>query len=44
MDKPKSHGLLGMRERVLLLGGVFTVKRGPANIGTAIEVFLPYPD
>jgi signal transduction histidine kinase len=43
LDKPKSHGLLGMRERVLLLGGQFTVKRGLANVGTSIEVLLPYP-
>lgn len=42
MDKPKSHGLLGMRERVLLLGGIFTAKRATAGSGTAIEVFLPF--
>jgi len=44
MDKPKSHGLLGMRERVLLLGGEFAIKRGVANRGTAIEVLLPFSD
>jgi signal transduction histidine kinase len=44
MDKPKSHGLLGMRERVLLLGGKFEIKSGAANCGTAIEVLLPFSD
>ncbi|HTD02195.1 histidine kinase, partial [Undibacterium sp.] len=43
LKKPKSHGLLGMRERALLLGGSFTVKPGVANRGTAIEAFLPFP-
>lgn len=43
LKKPKSHGLLGMRERALLLGGSFTVKPGTASHGTAIEAFLPFP-
>ncbi|MES2070533.1 MAG: CHASE3 domain-containing protein [Pseudomonadota bacterium] len=43
LKKPRSHGLLGMRERALLLGGSFTVKPGLANHGTAIEAFLPFP-
>jgi signal transduction histidine kinase len=41
MDKPKSHGLLGMRERVLLLGGEFTVRNANAHGGTLIDVYLP---
>ncbi|MFZ6743472.1 CHASE3 domain-containing protein [Undibacterium sp. JH2W] len=40
--KPKSHGILGMRERALLLGGSFSVKPGENNIGTAIEAFIPF--
>ncbi|MES2104778.1 MAG: CHASE3 domain-containing protein [Pseudomonadota bacterium] len=43
LKKHKSHGLLGMRERALLLGGSFTVKPGAANRGTSIEAFLPFP-
>ncbi len=42
LDKPKSHGLSGMRERALLLGGIFSVKRGINNQGCSIEVFLPF--
>jgi signal transduction histidine kinase len=42
LKKPKSHGLLGMRERALLLGGHFSVVPGPYNRGTAIETFLPF--
>ncbi len=39
--KPMSHGLLGMRERALLLGGTLTIRRGRADRGTCIEVFIP---
>ncbi|MFZ6654484.1 CHASE3 domain-containing protein [Undibacterium sp. TJN19] len=42
ITKPKSHGLLGMRERALLLGGTFKVKPGEDNHGTAIEAFIPF--
>jgi signal transduction histidine kinase len=38
---PKSHGLLGMRERALLLNGSFTIKRGVNGAGTCIEVSIP---
>jgi signal transduction histidine kinase len=38
---PKSHGLLGMRERALLLGGSFSIKRGINGIGTCIEASIP---
>ncbi len=40
-SKPKSHGLLGMRERALLLGGNLRVKRGVNNVGTCVEAFIP---
>jgi signal transduction histidine kinase len=43
LKKPRSHGLLGMRERALLLGGNFIIRPGPSDRGTAIEVFLPFP-
>ena len=39
--KPKSHGLLGMRERALLLGGSLHVKRGINGQGTCIEAHIP---
>lgn len=39
--KPMSHGLLGMRERALLLGGTLTIRRGRNDAGTCIEVRIP---
>ena len=39
--KPKSHGLVGMRERALLLGGTFRIERGVNDRGTRICVTLP---
>ena len=41
--KPMSHGLLGMRERALLLGGTFAIRRGRNAIGTCVEAFIPQP-
>lgn len=35
-----SHGILGMRERVMGLGGVFRID-SPADGGTVLEVFVP---
>ncbi len=40
-SKPKSHGLLGMRERALLLGGTLRVRRGVNDVGTCVEAFIP---
>lgn len=42
--KPKTHGILGMRERALLLGGSFSVKPGENNKGTAVEAFIPFKE
>ena len=39
--EPKSHGLLGMRERALLLGGSLKVTRGINGIGTCVEALIP---
>ncbi|MES2757297.1 MAG: CHASE3 domain-containing protein [Pseudomonadota bacterium] len=39
--EPKSHGLLGMRERALLLGGSLKVERGINGIGTCVEALIP---
>lgn len=41
LSKPKSHGLLGMRERALLLGGTLQVKRGINNRGTRVLASIP---
>ena len=43
LQKPMSHGLLGMRERALLLGGSLTVKPGPQGRGTCVEALIPLP-
>jgi signal transduction histidine kinase len=41
MRRPKSHGLLGMRERALLLGGTLRVDRGVNGIGTSVHAIVP---
>jgi len=41
LRKEKSHGLLGMRERALLLGGTFSAYTGKNQRGCVIEAFLP---
>jgi len=43
LNKPKSHGLSGMRERILLLGGGLTIRcvmNGSG--GTSVEASLPF--
>lgn len=39
--KPMTHGLLGMRERALLLGGTLTIRRGRNDSGTCVEACIP---
>jgi signal transduction histidine kinase len=41
MRRPKSHGLLGMRERALLLGGTLRVERGVNGVGTCVQAWVP---
>jgi signal transduction histidine kinase len=41
MRRPKSHGLLGMRERALLLGGSLRVERGVNGTGTCVQAWVP---
>lgn len=41
MAKSKSHGLLGMRERALLLGGTLVVERGVNGVGTCVRASIP---
>ncbi|HAT33959.1 MAG TPA: histidine kinase [Janthinobacterium sp.] len=42
--KPMSHGLLGMRERALLLGGSLTIRRGRNDCGTCVQASIPMPE
>lgn len=44
LDKPLSHGLMGMRERTSLVGGTFAVRRGEGGKGTVVEAVVPLPD
>lgn len=39
--RAKSHGLLGMRERALLLGGKLEVGRGVNQVGTCVRARIP---
>jgi signal transduction histidine kinase len=39
--KPKSHGIVGMRERMRQVGGTFTIASGPGGRGTLVEAFIP---
>lgn len=41
MVRSKSHGLLGMRERAMLLGGTLVVERGVNGVGTCVRAMLP---
>jgi signal transduction histidine kinase len=41
-SKPKSHGLVGMRERMRQIGGQLRVGRPPNGKGTTIEAFVPH--
>jgi signal transduction histidine kinase len=41
MRRPKSHGLIGMRERALLLGGTLAVERGVNGVGTSVQAWVP---
>lgn len=41
MVRSKSHGLLGMRERALLLGGTLVVERGVNGVGTCVRALIP---
>lgn len=41
VNKPKSFGLLGMRERTLLLGGSFSIQAGANKRGTIVTALIP---
>jgi signal transduction histidine kinase len=42
LDQPLAHGVLGMRERISMLGGTFGIRRGENDRGTVVEAFLPF--
>ena len=39
--KPKSHGLVGMRERMRQVGGAVRISPGESGRGTAVDAFIP---
>ena len=41
LSKPKSHGVIGMRERMRQVGGRFSIARGPDGRGAIVEAFVP---
>jgi signal transduction histidine kinase len=43
LAKPKSHGVVGMRERVREMGGTFAIRRPASGRGTVVEAFIPNP-
>jgi signal transduction histidine kinase len=43
LTRPASHGLVGMRERLRVLGGTFTIRRGVHGRGTLIDAVAPRP-
>lgn len=43
LSKPKSHGVVGMRERMRQMGGTFQIRRPEEGTGTVVEAFIPTP-
>jgi CHASE3 domain sensor protein/two-component sensor histidine kinase len=41
LSKPKSHGIVGMRERMRQMGGRFQIRRPEEGPGTVVEAFIP---
>jgi signal transduction histidine kinase len=41
LSKPKSHGVIGMRERMRQVGGSFEIARASDGGGTVVEAFIP---
>ncbi|HKU15459.1 MAG TPA: CHASE3 domain-containing protein [Steroidobacteraceae bacterium] len=41
LAKPKSHGVVGMRERMREMGGTFAIRRPASGRGTVVEAFIP---
>jgi signal transduction histidine kinase len=43
LAKPKSHGVVGMRERMREMGGTFAIRPPSNGRGTVVEAFIPNP-
>lgn len=43
LSQPHAHGLVGMRERLRVLGGAFEIRRGADGRGTVIDALAPRP-
>jgi signal transduction histidine kinase len=43
LAKPKSHGVVGMRERMREMGGRFAIRQPASGRGTVVEAFIPNP-
>jgi signal transduction histidine kinase len=43
-SKPKSHGLVGMRERMRQIGGAIEIRPNEAGAGTVVDAFIPTPE
>jgi signal transduction histidine kinase len=43
LGRAGSHGLVGMRERLRVLGGTFVIRRGEGGRGTVIDAIAPRP-
>jgi signal transduction histidine kinase len=41
LSKPKSHGVVGMRERMRQMGGRFQIRKPDEGPGTLVEAFIP---
>jgi signal transduction histidine kinase len=41
LSKPKSHGIVGMRERMRQMGGRFQIRKPEEGTGTIVEAFIP---
>lgn len=41
LSKPKSHGVVGMRERMRQIGGRFAITRPASGNGVVVEAFIP---
>lgn len=41
LSKPKSHGIVGMRERMRQMGGRFQIRKPDEGTGTIVEAFIP---
>lgn len=42
-SKPKSHGLIGMRERMRQVGGALEIRPNAGGHGTVVDAFIPTP-